>query len=111
MPSCPVVNTTHHIPMNDTQTIATLAAAVDGLTGQDKVVAESAVTTLNGRVTDLKNEVKYMTAQLGDWQHELDRTHMDCLCNPKACPSFLTHKDAHHDIAALCGAQTASVNG
>jgi len=111
MPSCPVVNGTQTVPVNDTHTVDSLDSAVEGITDSAaRAAAEKDVKKLGDRVDDLKTEVTYMSKQLGDTSQELDRTTMFCLCNKDKFPSFWAYK-AKHDVQALCEAKPASVYG
>lgn len=112
MPHCPIINSTTHLPANDTATIETLETAIGQLSaGNAKTKAEVAISTLDTRVGQLKSEVDYMSTQLGDTSAELDRSTMFCLCNKKAYPDFLAHNANGIDVQALCGQSQASARG
>jgi len=112
MPACPAINGSQTVAANDTATLDTLTTAVANMAdGTDKTAAEAAVTTLGSRVDDLKSEVEYMEAQLGDTSAELDRSHMSCLCNQQKFPTFLASTAGGYDINALCNASPAKDRG
>jgi len=113
MPSCPIINSTAHLTTNDTATIATISTAISEMSAgtAKKINAEAAVDLVETRVDQLKSEVKYMAAQLGDTSSELDRSTLFCLCNPGAYPAFLQHNSNGVDVASLCGTSQAAARG
>jgi hypothetical protein len=112
MPACPSINGSQTVAANDTVTLNALTTAISALPdGASKTSAEAAVSTLGSRVDDLKSEVSYMEAQLGDTSAELDRSSMYCLCNAVKFPTFLAYTDNGYDIQSLCNTAPANVNG
>lgn len=121
MPSCPTINGTVVTTTNDTATIATVTGAVDSLAdGTAKTNALAALQSLDNRVEDLKSEVTYMQAQLGDTANELDRSQIFCLCNRARygwttdmtnAGSFLNYQDSTYNISDMCSASPAAARG
>jgi hypothetical protein len=112
MPECPVVNASGVAPANDTKTLDALKTATAGIaSASERAKAEADLSTISGRVKDLKKEVNYMSGLIGDTASELDRSTIYCLCNSIKYPNFTNFKTSKYDIKPLCAAEPAHTYG